>query len=224
MKSVSTSTKYVIYGVAALLLLAAFYFFLFRGTDAWKKKLPVMGFVAPFSFTNQDGQQVSQAFTTGKVYVANYFFATCTGICPTMNGNMKKVYDRYHADSGFVMLSHTCQPEVDSLPMLRHYADSLQVDTRQWQFLTGNKLELYKTARESYRIDDPKNNVGSITDQFLHSQFIALVDRKGRVRGIYDGLKRKEMEDLQEDIASVLREDQTWGFGEVIFGTSKPHK
>lgn len=224
MKSVSTSTKYVIYGTGTLLLLAAFYFFLFRGTDAWKKKLPVIGFVQPFSFTNQDGQQVTQAFTTGKVYVANYFFATCTGICPTMNGNMKKVYDRYHTDTGFVMLSHTCQPEVDSLPMLRHYADSLQVNTRRWQFLTGNKLDLYKTARESYRIDDPKNNVGSITDQFLHSQFIALVDRKGRVRGVYDGLKRKEVEALQQDIADVLNEEQQEGLGNIIFGTNSSGK
>ncbi len=213
--------KYVVYGVSAVLLMLSFYFFLFKGGNNWKQQLPVMGYVQPFSFVNQDGQAVTQDFTKGKTYVANYFFATCTGICPTMNGNMKTVHEQYAADSGFVMLSHTCQPEIDSVPLLRHYADSVGANTNTWQFVTGNKLELYKMARESYHIDDPKNNVGDINDQFLHSQFIALVDGQGRLRGIYDGLKKKEVAALKEDIANLLKENENGTFGDWLFGTAK---
>lgn len=212
--------KYAVYAIGSVVLLAAFYFYLFRGTGNWKEQLPVMGYVQPFSFTNQDGETITQDFTKGKTYVANYFFATCTGICPTMNGNMKTVYEQYRNEPNFIILSHTCQPEVDSLPLLKHYADSVGANSDIWQFLTGNKLELYKTARESYRIDDPKNNVGSIDDQFLHSQFIALVDEKGRLRGIYDGLKKKEVAALKEDIGKLMKEKQEGGIGNWIFGSS----
>jgi len=212
--------KYLAYAIGAFLLLAAFYFFLFKGTSNWQERLPVMGYVQPFSFVNQDADTITQDFTKGKTYVANYFFATCMGICPTMNGNMKTVYEQYGAEPGFVMLSHTCQPEVDSVPMLRHYADSVGVKDEKWQFLTGNKLALYRTARESYHIDDPKNNVGDINDQFLHSQFIALVDGEGRLRGVYDGLKKKEVADLKTDIGRLMTEEESGGLGKWLFGAS----
>ncbi|HMP92697.1 MAG TPA: SCO family protein [Phnomibacter sp.] len=204
--------KLLIYAGIFAVMMAGFYYFLFRGTDNWRSKLPVIAYVKPFTFINQAGDTVNQQATAGKVYVANYFFVTCPGICPAMNGNVKMVYEKYKGQKDFLILSHTCQPEVDSVPALRRYADSIGSDGRQWQFLTGNKLELYLTARESYHIDDPKNNVGDINDQFLHSQFLALVDRQGQVRGIYDGLKKKEIEQLLNDIADLLKENnqQTW--------------
>ena len=75
-------------------------------------------------------------------------------------------------------------------------------------------------ARESYHIDDPKNNVGSINDQFLHSQFLSLVDRTGQVRGIYDGLKQKEMDQLLIDIDDLLKESPGTVFVNSIFGNN----
>lgn len=203
-----------------LLVVAGFWFFLFRGTDNWKSKLPVLGYVKPFAFINQAGDTITQAATAGKVYVANYFFATCHGICPRMNGNVKKLYQQYKGNNDLLFLSHTCQPENDSAPVLKHYADSIGADGKQWLFLTGDKLALYNMARESYHIDDPKNNVGSITDQFLHSQFLALVDRSGQVRGIYDGLKTKEVDQLQADINDLLRESAGTVFVNGIFNNN----
>ena len=216
----SGGKKLILYASFFFIMICAFWFFLFRGTDDWKSKLPVIGYVQPFSFVNQAGDTITQKNTQGKVYVANFFFTSCHGICPNMNGQVKKIFLAFKHDPGFMLLSHTCQPEVDSISVLKRYCDSVGSNGRQWQFLTGNKLELYKTARESYHIDDPKNNVGSITDQFLHSQFIALVDRAGQVRGIYDGLKEKEMKQLNTDIGDVMKERSSVGFVNGIFGNA----
>ncbi len=214
--------KLIFYTIASLMLLAGFFYFLFSGTDNWRPKLPVIAYVKPFSFINQDGDSVTQRLTDGKVYIANFFFVTCTGICPTMNNNVHRVYDSLKDSNDLLILSHTCQPEIDSVPLLKHYADSIGVDTKTWQFLTGNKLDLYKHARDSYRIDDPQNNVGSIEDQFLHSQFLALVDRNGQVRGVYDGLKKKEVDQLIIDYQDVANAGNSGGFVNNFFGNTPP--
>ena len=212
--------KWLWYSGVFLAMLAGFYYFLFRGTDNWKAKLPVISYVKPFSFINQDGDTITQKQTEGKVYITNFFFVTCTGICPVMNNNLHKVYKELKDEPGLLMLSHTCQPEVDSVALLRQYADSIGVNTEKWQFLTGNKLDLYKIARDSYKIDDPQNNVGEISDQFLHSQFIALVDKNGQVRGVYDGLKKKEVAQLITDYRKVANESGTVNFVNNLFGNA----
>lgn len=188
-------------------LLIGFYYFLFRGTDNWKVKMPILSYVQPFSFTNQDGQQVTEAVYQNKISVVEYFFTTCKGICPKLNTNMKQVYEIYKNVPDFQIISHTCNPDTDSVSVLKHYADSLQVDTKKWIFLTGRKDSLYQMARGSYLLDDPKNNVEKIEDQFIHTQFFALVDKQGKLRGkIYDGLKALEVEQLKQDISKLLKE------------------
>lgn len=121
-----------------------------------------------------------------------------------MNDNMKLVYEKYKGNPEFLILSHTCDPKTDSAAQLKRYADSLGVNTKQWMFLTGRKDSLYNMARLSYTIDDPANNLNSIEDDFLHSQFWALVDRKGNVLKIYDGLKKREINRLIKDIQKEL--------------------
>ncbi|MFT3948912.1 MAG: SCO family protein [Agriterribacter sp.] len=174
--------------------------------DGSKSRLPVLNDVRPFSFQRQDGQMISAKDVKNKVYVAEFFFTTCPGICPKMNTNMKAVYEKHKANSDFLILSHTVDPANDSVTRLKHYADSMQADIKNWWFVTGSKEDLYKAARESYILDDPKNNATSINEQFLHTQFFALVDKNGRVRGIYDGLKKNEMEKLNNDIEDLLKE------------------
>ncbi len=171
-----------------------------------KKSFPALSTVEPFSFINQDGKRVTQKDVAGKVYVAEFFFTTCTGICPVMNNNMRKVYEKFKTEKDFLILSHTCDPETDSVPKMKQYADSMKVNTAQWIFLTGRKDSLYNMARISYKIDDPKNNFGGIKDQFLHSQFFALVNKKGDVKKVYDGLKQNEIDNLMTDIEDLLRE------------------
>lgn len=171
-----------------------------------KVELPKLSYVKPFAFTNQNGQVITEKDMAGKVSVVEYFFTTCKGICPKMNVNMQQVYNEYKSQPDFRILSHTVDPETDSVATMKRYADSLGADARQWWFLTGRKDSLYAAARNSYLLDDPKNNAGAMDEQFIHTQFFALVDKKGNVRGIYDGLKKEEVDLLKQNIEVLLKE------------------
>ncbi len=174
--------------------------------DFGKKKVPPLGYLKPFSFTNQDGKKVTEKDVAGKVFVAEFFFTTCKGICPKMNSNMKLVYQALKNEPDFFILSHTSDPETDSPAQLKWYADSLGADTKKWIFLTGRKDSLYNMARVSYTIDDPANNLKNPDDDFLHTQFWALVNKDGEVKKIYDGLKESEVKQLIEDARKLLKE------------------
>lgn len=187
-------------------LVFGFYFVMTRITDLGKPQLPVLNNVMPFQFTRQDGMPITEKDVKGKVYVAEYFFTTCKGICPKMNRNMADVYKQLKQEKEFMVLSHTVDPDTDSVPVLKKYADSIGADPSNWWFLTGSKENLYRTARESYILDDPKNSSKNVSDQFLHTQFFALVDREGRVRGIYDGLKKDEVAQMVNDTHILLDE------------------
>lgn len=171
-----------------------------------KKRIAPVSYVRAFTFFNQDGQPFTEKNVAGKVFVADYFFTTCKGICPKMNNNMKMVYEELKNENDFLILSHTCDPETDSVAQMKKYSDSLGVNTSKWVFLTGRKDSLYNMARVSYTIDDPANNLKSIDDDFLHTQFWALVDRNGDVRKIYDGLKESEVRELIKDSRKLLND------------------
>ena len=201
------SKKAVFYVVFFSVLVVGFYFILTSLVPEFgKRKIPPVSYIRPFSFINQDGKSVTDKDVAGKVYVAAYFFTTCKGICPKMNNNMKQVYEKFKNENDFLILSHTCDPEQDSAAQLKKYSDSLGVNTSRWMFLTGRKDSLYTMARISYTIDDPANNLRNIDDDFLHTQFWALVDRNGDVRKIYDGLKQNEVNELISDIKKMLKE------------------
>ncbi len=195
------SKKALIYTGFFVVLIAVFYLVV----SPWIKRKDTISMVQPFSFTNQDGKKVTDKDVEGKVYVAEYFFTTCPGICPTMNTNMKRVYEKFKNQNDFLILSHTSDPERDSVPTLKKYADSMGVDTNKWIFLTGRKDSLYSTARISYTIDDPANNLKSIEDQFLHTQFWALVNKKGEVKKVYDGLKDSEINAMIKEIEKMVK-------------------
>ena len=201
------SRKAAIYIIFFSILVLAFYFVLMKLIPGFgKSNLAPISYVQPFSFTNQDGQIFTDKNVEGKVYVVNYFFTTCKNICPVMNNEMKTVYEHFKNTNGFLILSHTSDPETDSAARLKKYADSMGVSTSKWIFLTGRKDSLYRQARLSYRIDDPKNNVKSIDDDFLHTQFFALVNKEGKVVKIYDGLRKSEIKSLIKDAEKLLNE------------------
>ncbi|MDB5278965.1 MAG: hypothetical protein JWR61_3920 [Ferruginibacter sp.] len=216
-----------------VLLFGVYFIYVFSQTDISQSNLPVINNnVQAFSFTNQNGKTISEKEVDGKVYVAEFFFTTCKGICPKMNANMRRVYDAFKTDSNFIIISHTCMPETDSVPLLKKYEqkmlngkletntdgtykiayDTLTGDKQTpanpvWNFVTGDKTSLYNMARHSYLIDNNKPDTSqNIADQFIHTQLFALVDKQTRVRGIYDGLKEAEMQKLLKDIAGLLKE------------------
>lgn len=216
------SKKLIGYIVFFVVLVLGFYYFLFKGTDFWRTKLSVISYVKPFKFTTQDGLPFTDKDMLGKVCVVEYFFTTCKGICPKMNTNMKTIYEAYKNEPDFLILSHTCNPGTDTVAQLKHYSDSLKVDTKKWIFLTGRKDSLYQIARSAYLLDDPKNSVEKIEDQFIHTQFFALIDKEGKMRGqVYDGLKQTELDKLKTDIAKLLSEKSAKsGFANGIFNNN----
>ena len=197
--------KWYLYVGFFVLLFGAYFLYYFSQDDFSQSGLPVINNnIQPFSFTNQNGKTLTERDIDGKVYVAEYFFTTCRGICPRLNTNMKKVYERFKDEKDFVILSHTSDPETDSAQQLKKYADSLGVNTSKWMFLTGRKDSLYTMARISYTIDDPANNLRNIDDDFLHTQYLALVNRQGEVKKIYDGLKDSEIRAMIKEIEKTL--------------------
>lgn len=222
--------RILIYGGFFAALVIAFWYFVFKDEDLSRSPLIVINANVPdFSFINQDGKTITAREVDGKVYVAAYFFTTCKGICPRMNANMRRVYDAYKNEPGFMILSHTCMPETDSVPLLKSYETKMingqlvnnvdgsyrietgdtitRIANTNWNFLTGEKTALYKMARQGYMIDNNKpDSLQNIADQFIHTQFFALVDKQRRVRGIYDGLKNVEIQKLLEDIKGLLKE------------------
>jgi protein SCO1 len=230
--------KLLIYVGFFAVLLAGFYLLVFSDYDFSKSNLQIrIDNVQDFSFVNQNGKTITERDVENKVYVAEYFFTTCKGICPKMNANMRRVYDAFKDESDFMILSHTCMPETDSIPLLKAYearmldgklmrnADgSYKIDydsaaaaannvplNSNWNFVTGDKAALYKMARQSYGIDNGKpDSTQIIQDQFIHTQFFALVDKQRRVRGmVYDGLSNDEVDNLIRDIKGLLKEKIT---------------
>ena len=194
------SKKATFYSVFFVALVTIF----FLTVRPWIKRKDTISVVQPFAFINQDGKIVTDKDVEGKVYVAEYFFTTCRGVCPRLNTNMKKVYDRFRDEKDFLILSHTSDPERDSAQQLKKYADSMGVNTSKWMFLTGRKDSLYTMARISYTIDDPANNLRNIDDDFLHTQYWALVNRQGQVKKIYDGLRDSEVRAMIKEIEKTL--------------------
>src|ERR1035438_578787 len=143
--------KAIFYSVFFILLFILFYVGLTKIIPGYGEvKLPVLSYVQPFSFTDQDGKTITEKDVAGKVCVVEYFFTTCKGICPKMNNNMKDIFQAYKSEPDFLILSHTVDPKTDSVGRMKRYADSLGADPKTWIFLTGAKQDLYNAARASY--------------------------------------------------------------------------
>jgi len=162
-------------------------------------------FIANFSLTNQNGKTITQADYKNKIYVADFFFTTCGTICPIMTGNMKKVQQKILLDDDIKLLSHTVMPEIDTVAQLKRYAIEKGVLNEKWNLVTGSKKEIYNLARKSYLVAkyDPTKEDGY---GLVHTENFVLVDKKKRIRGMYDGTDEEDIDRLLEDI-EILKEE-----------------
>lgn len=160
--------------------------------------------IAAFTFIDQQGNKVTEEAVNGKVFVADFFFTTCEGICPIMSGQMERVFEHYKGDERVHFLSHSVKPQEDSVPVLAAYATEHHADPKQWQFLTGEKQAIYEMARKSYLVSVTEGDGGP--EDFVHTQFFALVDPERRIRGFYDGTDSTEVNKLIDDIHVLLGE------------------
>ncbi len=161
-------------------------------------------FIPPFKFTSQYNEPVTQQSTDNKIYVTEYFFTTCGSICPIMNTNLERVYKAFKSDPGFLILSHTVDPETDSVPVLLDYAKKHGVSDRQWLFVTGSKPALYDVARKGYLLNAEEGNGGA--EDFIHTQNFALIDKERHIRGFYDGTDSLEINRLIQEITILKKE------------------
>jgi protein SCO1/2 len=194
-----------------ILLSAAFMTYYFKELRAQEKPLPVLGNpghrVSSFSFVNQEGDTVTEKDMAGKIYVVEYFFTTCKGICPKMNEHMTEVAKAFRGNRDVMILSHTVDPKKDTVEALKAYSLRFEADPAQWQFLTGDKKELYDVARYSYLITATDDTASvDIQSDFIHTNYFVLVDRNGRLRGRYDGTDLGDVKQLIGDIRVLLKE------------------
>jgi protein SCO1/2 len=158
--------------------------------------------VYDFSLTDQTGKTVTRKDFENSITVVDFFFTSCQGICPVMNSQMKRVYEQYKGNKEVKLISHTVNPEKDSVEVLAAYAKKYNADPEQWHFVTGDKAELYKLARKSYLISDTNGDGGK--EDFVHSQNFALIDKAGHIRGVYDGTDSVEVDRLIVDMKLLL--------------------
>ncbi len=161
--------------------------------------------IPSFTFINQYNEPVTEKDVEGKIYVVDYFFVTCKSICPIMAKQMKRVYDAFHNDNDVLILSHTVNPEDDSVSVLKRYAEEHGVFDKKWLFLTGDKKHLYEMARKAYLLNAEEGDGGP--DDFIHTQNFALIDKHGHIRGYYDGTDSVEVTRLIQDITVLKQEN-----------------
>ncbi|TRW22775.1 SCO family protein [Flavobacterium zepuense] len=161
--------------------------------------------IAPFAFTNQNGKTITQNDYKGKIYVADFFFTTCQTICPIMTTNMVWLQDKIKDMPDVMLLSHSVTPDIDTVPVLKAYADEKGAIDGKWNLVTGDKKDIYYIARKSYLA--VKTSDSSELYDMVHTENFILVDQKGRIRGFYNGTNldkkvegEKNMQDLLADI------------------------
>ncbi|MBS1647150.1 MAG: SCO family protein [Bacteroidetes bacterium] len=176
-----------------------------------KKLLPVIGIktlspsgdtlyhrIGSFSLLNQYKETVSEKTVHDKIYVANFFFATCQSICPAMSNQLERVQDAFKNDSGVLILSHTVNPMHDTAEVLLEYAERHHAIKNKWHFLTGSKKSLYDLAKNDYLVNAVQDD--GTPEGFIHSESLLLIDTQRRIRGIYDGTDSLQVNKLMEDI------------------------
>ena len=154
--------------------------------------------IPDFEFLDQKGRVFTNKDLDGKIYIADFFFTSCAGICPIMTRNMFKIQQEFFNDSLVKIVSHTVHPEKDSVAVLNEYAKLNNIDSKKWHLVTGDKKELYDIARKGYfavsRVDE------NIQDAFIHTENFILVDNYQRIRGVYNGTLPFEIKRLIEDV------------------------
>jgi protein SCO1/2 len=166
--------------------------------DTLYKKIP------PFQLVNQDSAKVSNHDFDGNIYVADFFFTSCPDVCPVIQRNMFKVYQKFRNNQQVKLLSYTIDPDHDSVLKLKQYATKLGAEGTQWEFLRGSKQTVYSLAKNDYMVsidDDTKGSGG-----FAHEGYLVLVDKEKRMRGVYDGTNEREVSKLMKDMDILLSE------------------
>jgi len=160
--------------------------------------------IKDFSLVNQNGEKVTNENYRDKIYIADFFFTTCQGICPIMKENMIILQDEYKDDNQVYLLSHTVTPEIDTKEVLKKYSLEKGVIDSKWNLVTGDKKQIYNLARKSYLVAEDIEK--SELFEMIHTENFVLVDPERRIRGFYDGTDQESMNALIYDIKVLKKE------------------
>jgi protein SCO1 len=199
-------------------LMALLIFSCSHSSEAPKRVLPIYGekhlsttdtifhTLPNFKLTNQYNEIVTNETVKNKIYVADFFFATCQSICPQMSKQLTRVQDAFAKNDSVLILSHTVNPMHDSVKVLNDYAQRYNAIKGKWHFLTGDKKTIYDLAKTGYLVNALEDD-GS-AEGFLHSELLLLMDSKQRIRGMYDGTDEAAVSKLIADTKLLLTEKE----------------
>ena len=179
-----------------------------KGTETGKQVIDSIDYSIPeFSFVDQDSNLINGISITNKILVAEFFFTSCPSICPKMQKEMLRVYEKYKSNDDITILAFSIDPVRDSVSRLHNYAKKLGIESGKWHLLTGNKDSIYATANNFLvsAAEDPDAPGGHV-----HSGNFILIDKHRRIRGYYDGTDEKSVEKLlhEMDILQQQGEDE----------------
>jgi protein SCO1/2 len=169
-----------------------------------EKKDTVYHEIPDFELLNQDSVMVTQKDIEGKIFVADFFFTSCQTICPQMTSQLKHVAKAIEKMNDVYIISHTVDPETDTLPVLRAYAKDNGINTKKWWFLWGEESFIHEHGGQGYMLNVMRDSTAQ--GGFLHSSIFVLVDKKKHIRGLYDGTQTKDVEKLMKDIDKLRNE------------------
>lgn len=154
--------------------------------------------VPDFNLIDQDGKAITQQQLRGSIYVADFFFVRCGSICPKMSTQLTRVQAEFEKDSTVKIVSFTVDPENDTVEVLRQYANDYNAIAGKWRFATGRKDSIYNLAQKGFFITAMEDKAHPV--DFIHSDKLVLVDKRGWIRGYYNGTDLKEVDKLMTEI------------------------
>lgn len=179
-----------------------------------KTGLLKIGPAPKFELTDQDGKKITNETYKGKVYLVEFFFSTCPSICPIMNKNMVDIQNDFFGNPNFGIASITINPENDTVAVLKKHAEEIGVKSSNWHLLTGDKEYIFNIANKGFNLYAGENK--NVKGGFEHSGLFALIDKNGNIRCrnddfgnpilYYDGLEKKGVKAVKEDIKKLLNE------------------
>lgn len=161
--------------------------------------------IPDFELVNQLGDTITQKTFDNKIYITDFFFTSCPGICLKMTANMSKLQEEFKEDSEIILLSHSVTPSIDSVAVLHEYAEKHNVIANKWHLVTGDRNEIYELGRNQYFVENDLGIPKNIND-FLHTENFLLIDKEKHIRGIYNGLNRASIAQLITDIKALKEE------------------
>ncbi len=161
--------------------------------------------IPDFQLVNQNGETVTQNTFDNKFYVADFIFTSCPGICPKMTENMTVLQETFKTDPEVMLLSHSVTPKLDSVPVLKSYAEIKGVIDSKWHIVTGDRKQIYDLGR-NYYFAEQDLGLTKEADDFLHTENFVLIDKNKHIRGIYNGLNTQAINQLIADIKTLKQE------------------